>query len=132
MVATGMGYGIVLAVESLAGLSGPDSRQDDSWSSSPDSALPDFPPPGSVEADPPDPSSPPVSPSGNIEERILRVEMAQQQMAQFLTREDLEVELNQRFAVQDRAVQSLRSMVAHTDELLEQVIESVESMHIDA
>jgi hypothetical protein len=34
--------------------------------------------------------------------------------------------------VQDRSVQSLRTMMARTDELLEQVIENIESLRITA
>ncbi|HVW11615.1 MAG TPA: hypothetical protein VHC90_23695 [Bryobacteraceae bacterium] len=44
----------------------------------------------------------------------------------------LEVETDRRFEVQDRSVQSLRTMMARTDELLEQVIENIESLRITA
>lgn len=36
-------------------------------------------------------------------------------------------DIERRFEVQNRSVQSLRTMVARTDELLEQVLESIES-----
>lgn len=39
----------------------------------------------------------------------------------------LEADIDRRFEVQNRSVQSLRTMVARTDELLEQVIEGIES-----
>jgi hypothetical protein len=51
-------------------------------------------------------------------------------MEQFSRR--LEEETDRRFQVQDRSVQSLRTMMARTDELLEQVIENIESMRITA
>lgn len=44
----------------------------------------------------------------------------------------LEEETERRFEVQDRSVQSLRTMMARTDELLEQVIENIESLRITA
>lgn len=44
----------------------------------------------------------------------------------------LEAETERRFEIQDRSVQSLRTMMARTDELLEQVIENIESMRITA
>jgi hypothetical protein len=49
-------------------------------------------------------------------------------MEQFSRR--IEDETERRFEVQDRSVQSLRTMMARTDELLEQVIENIESMRI--
>jgi hypothetical protein len=39
----------------------------------------------------------------------------------------LEADIERRFEVQNRSVQSLRTMIARTDELLERVIESIES-----
>jgi hypothetical protein len=51
-------------------------------------------------------------------------------MEQFSRR--LEEETDRRFEVQDRSVQSLRTMMARTDELLEQVIENIESLRITA
>jgi hypothetical protein len=51
-------------------------------------------------------------------------------MEQFSRR--LEDETDRRFEVQDRSVQSLRTMMARTDELLEQVIENIESLRITA
>lgn len=44
----------------------------------------------------------------------------------------LDAELDRRFEIQNHSVQSLRTMVARTDELLEQVIENIESMRITA
>jgi hypothetical protein len=40
----------------------------------------------------------------------------------------LDTDLQRRFDIQNRSVQSLRTMVARTDELLEQVLESIESV----
>ena len=51
-------------------------------------------------------------------------------MEQFSSR--IEEETERRFEVQDRSVQSLRTMMARTDELLEQVIENIESLRITA
>lgn len=51
-------------------------------------------------------------------------------MEQFSRR--LEEATDRRFEVQDRSVQSLRTMMARTDELLEQVIENIESLRITA
>ena len=61
-----------------------------------------------------------------------------QKPIQYVTREDLNASLEQlsrrihddletRLEVQDRSVQALREMIARTDELLEQVLESIES-----
>lgn len=44
----------------------------------------------------------------------------------------LDSDIERRFEVQNRSVQSLRTMVARTDELLEQVLESIESNSIPA
>ena len=41
-------------------------------------------------------------------------------------------DIESRFEVQNRSVQSLRAMVARTDELLEQVLESLESTGLNA
>jgi hypothetical protein len=45
---------------------------------------------------------------------------------------DLNSDIERRFDVQNRSVQSLRTMIAHTDELLEQVLESIESASVSA
>ena len=39
----------------------------------------------------------------------------------------LDTDIQRRFDIQNRSVQSLRTMVARTDELLEQVLETIES-----
>jgi hypothetical protein len=63
--------------------------------------------------------------------------------ADFVTREEMNAALERltgavdsnierRFEVQNRSVQSLRTMVARTDELLEQVLESIEANSIPA
>lgn len=75
-----------------------------------------------------------------IEERLVRME---KRLEVQITRSELneamdqlsrrlEDETERRFEVQDRSVQSLRTMMARTDELLEQVIENIEAMRIPA
>ena len=44
----------------------------------------------------------------------------------------LDTDIQRRFDIQNRSVQSLRTMVARTDELLEQVLETIESTGISA
>jgi hypothetical protein len=44
----------------------------------------------------------------------------------------LDTDIQRRFDIQNRSVQSLRTMVARTDELLEQVLETIESTGIPA
>jgi len=44
----------------------------------------------------------------------------------------LDTDVQRRFDIQNRSVQSLRTMVARTDELLEQVLETIESNGIPA
>ena len=44
----------------------------------------------------------------------------------------LDTDIQRRFDIQNRSVQSLRTMVARTDELLEQVLEAIESTGIPA
>jgi len=44
----------------------------------------------------------------------------------------LDKDIQRRFDIQNRSVQSLRTMVARTDELLEQVLETIESAGIPA
>jgi hypothetical protein len=44
----------------------------------------------------------------------------------------VDADIGRRFDIQNRSIQSLRTMVARTDELLEQVLESIESASIAA
>jgi len=44
--------------------------------------------------------------------------------------DDIGADVDRRFEVQNRSVQSLRAMIARTDELLEQVIENIESTQL--
>jgi hypothetical protein len=44
----------------------------------------------------------------------------------------LQTDIERRFEVQNRSVQSLRAMIIRTDELLEQVIEILESANVHA
>jgi hypothetical protein len=44
----------------------------------------------------------------------------------------MDTDIQRRFDIQNRSVQSLRTMVARTDELLEQVLETIESTGIPA
>jgi hypothetical protein len=67
--------------------------------------------------------------SGGGDNFVTRAEL-NSAMEQFSRR--LEAETERRFEVQDRSVQTLRTMMARTDELLEQVIENIESLRITA
>lgn len=71
----------------------------------------------------------PRAPGRNLENFVTRAEM-NAAMEQFSSRLDADIE--RRFEVQNRSVQSLRTMIARTDELLEQVIESIESTSMTA
>jgi hypothetical protein len=70
-----------------------------------------------------------TSRTGGSDNFVTRVEL-NSAMEQFSRK--LEQETERRFEVQDRSVQSLRTMMARTDELLEQVIENIESLRITA
>jgi hypothetical protein len=59
-----------------------------------------------------------------LERRLILLEAEQAAQPVWVTHAELEA--------QNQAVQSLRMMVARTDELLEQVIENIESMSIHA
>ena len=67
-------------------------------------------------------------PARHAENLVTRAELSAA-MEQFSSTLDTDIE--RRFDIQNRSVQSLRTMVARTDELLEQVLESIEaaSMH---
>lgn len=74
----------------------------------------------------------PVSTPGsarNPEHFVTRAELGAA-MEQFSN--TLDTDIQRRFDIQNRAVQSLRTMVARTDELLEQVLETIESAGIPA
>ena len=91
----------------------------------------------------------------SLEERLTRLETSLESLksaprpepapatAHFVTKAEMNAALEQlsgtldsdierRFDIQNRSVQSLRTMVARTDELLEQVLESIESSGIPA
>jgi hypothetical protein len=70
-----------------------------------------------------------TSPPAGINNFVTKAEL-NSAMEQFSRR--LEEDTERRFEVQDRSVQSLRTMMARTDELLEQVIENIESLRITA
>lgn len=142
-----MGYGIVRAIESLTGRPEPDFAVPDDVRYG--DITNEYPSPGEETASRGSRANSPEAETydreqysgveevsgarlDSIEDRLIRLENAQQRENSFLTWEDLENELDRRFEIQDRAVQSLRGMVAHTDELLEQVIESVDSINVPA
>ena len=121
LILTGVGYGMVKALNLLAVESN---------------------------AAPASPASPPLDTTlhrlEGMEERLIRMEKdleilvsplvtrAEQNEAMEQLARRLEADIERRFEVQNRSVQSLRTMVARTDELLEQVIESIESTSLTA
>jgi hypothetical protein len=44
----------------------------------------------------------------------------------------MDADTERRFELQNQSIQSLRTMIAHTDALLEQVLESIESANTSA
>lgn len=64
---------------------------------------------------------------GKVEHPLTRAEL-NAAMDELASRLDLDIE--RRFEVQNRSVQSLRTMITRTDELLEQVSENIESMSL--
>lgn len=101
LILTGVGYGVVKALEAFPPAS-----------SAASSATP-----AAAPANAPDPRL------DAIEQRLAQLESSHA---------DFSIELDRRFLNQDHAIQSLRAMVARTDELMEQVIENIESMHVGA
>ena len=83
-----------------------------------------------------------------LDDRLTRIESALEGLmaphpVEYVTRKELDAaihhysrrfdaDLERRLEIQDRSVQSLRTMIARTDELLEQVIENIESMRMTA
>ena len=65
----------------------------------------------------------------SLENFVTRAELSAA-MEQFSN--TLDTDIQRRFDIQNRSVQSLRTMVARTDELLEQVLETIESAAIPA
>jgi hypothetical protein len=129
LIITGVGYGVVKALDALDGL----------------------------QQEPPAPPMPIAEPEvtlkrlDGMEERLIRMEKSLEVLAlplrrpveDHVTRTELnaairklsvtvESDIERRFEVQDRSVQSLRTMIVRTDELLEQVLESIESTSIPA
>lgn len=162
LIVTGVGYGIVKAMDALAADSQTDSLPGESG---PEAAAK---PPAQKGAEP---NTPPANHSpvnmqevtlqrlACMEERLIRMEKGLEVLTvpseriatraqgrdgeHFVTRAELNAAMEQfssgvdagidrRFEVQNRSVQSLRTMIARTDELLEQVIESIESTGIPA
>jgi hypothetical protein len=70
---------------------------------------------------------------GSTEHFITRAELdrAMQRLSDDINA-GIKSDIDRRFEVQNRSVQSLRSMIARTDELLEQVIENMESTQLTA
>jgi hypothetical protein len=148
MIVTGVGYGVIKAMDVLA--------SEDEAASDPLQGAHH----GSTESNP---SSAPSDPAiqrldgmlDGVEQRLIRMEKSIEALAlvretaqpkpaeQFITRADLDramqqlsdeigADVDRRFEVQNRSVQSLRAMIARTDELLEQVIENIESTQLTA
>jgi len=134
LVVTGVGYGVVKALDAL-------STEDDT----------PVPPETAQNSEPPERNSAKAdqirldSQLNGIEERLIRLERSIEHASSVVhvTRTELnaamdqlssslDAEIDRRFEVQNRSVQSLRTMMARTDELLEQVIENIESMSIPA
>jgi len=124
LIVTGVGYGMVKALDLLA----EESHQD----------LPDAAPPATSA------TNRTLQRLEGMEERLIPMEKDLEILVSLLvTRSEqnaaleqlasrLEADIERRFEVQNRSVQSLRLMVARTDELLEQVIENIESTSLTA
>jgi hypothetical protein len=98
------------------------------------------------------PPNPAIQQLDELERRLIRMEKSIAALTlpetcgskeHFITREELDramqvlshdigSDIDRRLEVQNRSVQSLRSMIARTDELLEQVIENIESTQLTA
>ncbi len=128
MIVTGVGYGVVKALDVLA--EGPQAEGGPAMHDSTRLAVPA----NGLRSD-------------EMEARLARIEKRLELLAKtgehFVTRAELsaamaqlstslDIDLERRLEVQNRSVQSLRTMVARTDELLEQVIENIESMSMTA
>lgn len=149
VIVTGVGYGVVKAMDVLAEEAGDLSRTGPAKSTK-----------NNQNQQAPDPT---VQRLDGMEQRLIRMEKsiealakhdlepkvappvaeAPQSLEHFITRaeldramqrlsDDISADLEHRLEVQNRSVQSLRSMIARTDELLEQVIENIESATLTA
>ena len=142
LIVTGVGYGVVKALDAFA----PDDREAAREGSGPrpGSASPD----SRMEAT--------VERLDSMEERLIRIEKGLESLLKpaepsapqgtgvlFVTHDELtaamgqisrsiEDDVERRFAVQNRSVQSLRTMIAHTDALLEHVLERIDSAEVRA
>lgn len=149
VIVTGVGYGVIKAMDVLA--NDEDSANDLAHTANNKSGQ------SYRKPTPPDPA---IQRLDGMEERLIRMEKSIEVLAreaagakapsepaqpagQFITRTDLDramqrlqddigADIDRRFEVQNRSVQSLRAMIARTDELLEQVIENIESTQLTA
>jgi hypothetical protein len=146
LIVTGVGYGIVKALDAFAGDAGERVPQGEG---SPRQASPDA-------TDPDNRIETAMLRLDSMEERLIRIESGLESLlkpvepavpagreAFFVTHDELtaamaqisrsiEGDVERRFQVQNRSVQSLRTMIAHTDALLEHVLESIDSAEIHA
>jgi len=143
LIVTGVGYGVLKALDVLT------PERPPLVSRTPDPAKP----PAAAEPEAT------LRRLDGVEERLIRMEKCLEVLAapveraaprasrregeHFVTRAELnqameqlsgslETDMERRFEVQNRSVQSLRAMIARTDELLEQVIENIESVGVHA
>ncbi len=109
LIVTGVGYGVLIAMDDMRDNSQTNAAGDDS-------------------------AQHVLARLSRIEERLLHLETG----IDWVSRAEMEAAIEQlsgsmasdldcRFDVQNQSVQSLRTMIARTDELLEQVIENIES-----
>lgn len=181
LIVTGVGYGVIKALDALgpdfppdASSSDASAREQTAASTPPrdDSARSDTRKTSPARPNTAKPDSPNLAGAytpvytpealrrlDGMEERLIRMERSLELLAapvertapqaprrdteHFVTRAELnlameqlsgglETDIERRFEVQNRSVQSLRAMIARTDELLEQVLESIESAGVHA
>lgn len=150
VIVTGIGYGVIKAMDVLANEQ--ETASDPSQSAHRKSTE------SHLNTAPPDPAIERLDGMfSGMEQRLIRMEKSIEALArtpapppepappvaQFITRaeldramqrlsDDIGSDIDRRFEVQNRSVQSLRAMIARTDELLEQVIENIESTQLTA
>jgi hypothetical protein len=159
LIVTGVGYGVVKALDVLGEESAHDSfagNEPGERSSRPPSRETA---PNPSEAATAAPADATLRRLDGMEERLIRMEKGLEILTApweraaprtpggagdgFVTRDEMDAAMEQlasrlesgierRFEVQNRSVQSLRTMVARTDELLERVIENIESASLTA
>jgi hypothetical protein len=153
----GFGYGVATTLDTFHSDSPPDDFVPNPNQKEPHQTTTENSKPATADPKPRDPTSAPeatIQQLDRIEERLTRLENAvEAQIASlehassrnpaltaehFVTRGELsaameqfastlDTDIQRRFDIQNRSVQSLRTMVARTDELLEKVLETIES-----